>query len=118
MMKKLAFIIVALSSLVSCSKLGVQFNIENNTGKSIDSIVISNGYDVIKSTHINAGEVKNLFLDFKQKHTKSDGSYYLNYYMENTNHIKNFGYFSNGIPLSEKIEISIEKDTVYIKEDF
>ena len=90
------------------------FNVENKSEKKIDSIIISNGYDKVKIESLNKNKLKKVYLKFIKEKPKSDGSFFIDVFPNNVR--KDFGYYTNGIIPSYSYNISLEKDSIIIKE--
>jgi hypothetical protein len=107
-------------SLSSCtSRVTVQFEIINNSGNDIDSLVI-------EPTIINE---KKKYISIKQSRkatyatdmtgiAKVDGAYSIFYVSNDKKKLFNFGYYTNGYPLEKKMSINIESDTILIYPEF
>ncbi|MBO0324183.1 hypothetical protein J0X14_17875 [Muricauda sp. CAU 1633] len=112
-----ASLLCSLSFLwVSCD-YGVDFEVQNETDKNIDSLIITNGFDSLKLYDIDSGEKKLGFLDFNKKTPKQDGAYTVQLFTKDSSIKKPFGYYSNGLPLVDSYVIILKKDSIYIKED-
>ncbi len=109
---KLSFILLILTSCQS----SITFNVENHTGKTLDSVVVSNGTDKVIFKDLLSGESAENPLKFSDS-LKSDGSYYFESYAGGNSQRHTFGYFTNGAPLESMITIEIEKDTFKIKNE-
>ena len=113
------FIILIICGLVitSCSFFkgtGVDFEIKNNTNKTVGKvkIVTTDGSETSVFSKIKSGESESGFLNMDND--KNDGSYILEFERENEEpKIYMNGYFSNGAAMSHKIIFEIEADTVY-----
>ncbi len=112
-MKKIIFISVILVVL-SC-KSGVDFKVLNSSNTTIDSLIISNGYDEIRFSRIYVNETKKDFMEFSSD-IKNDGGYFVECYSEEFYKKENFGYYSNGIPSNTSFSIVIKKNTIKINE--
>lgn len=104
-------------TISSCSFFkgtGVDFEIKNNTDKTVNEIKIltTDGSETSVFSKIETGESESGFL--KMDTDKNDGSYILEFKRENEEpKIYMNGYFSNGAAMSDKIIFEIETDTVY-----
>ena len=113
------FIILIICGLVitSCSFFegtGVDFEIQNNTGRTLNKVQIKTT-DSSKTSIFNKVESGKSVSGFLKMDTdKNDGSYILEFKRENEEIEKYMnGYFSNGAAMSHKIIFEIEADTVY-----
>lgn len=108
--------IIVFSFFIGCNRVveKVDFKIINNTNSLLKEIKISNGINNIYIENLDSKQTKNIVLEFKNV-PKIDGGYQLNYMSNSKNNIKNFGYYSNGIPIDKSFYIDIRKDTVFIK---
>ncbi|KKL85196.1 hypothetical protein LCGC14_1957140, partial [marine sediment metagenome] len=89
---------------------------------SIDSVVLSNGFNNTVIYNLKPNENYKAFLDFeKEKDTViSDGSYSIQVYQnKDKEQILNFGYYSNGSPSSSlRFKLVIENDTISVNESW
>lgn len=115
-MKKYLYVILLSLILNGCSNFGTNFIIENKTSSKIDSLVISNGFNSVAIDKLNINEKTIIFLDFTKNKTNADGNYSIKYKLNNKYSVSPFGYYTNGIPLSEEINIQILEDTIIIKD--
>jgi hypothetical protein len=113
------FIILIICGLVitSCSFFegtGVDFQIQNNTGRTLNKVQIKTT-DSSKTSIFNKVESGKSVSGFLKMDTdKNDGSYILEFKRENEEVEKFMNeYFSNGTGMSHKIIFEIERDTVY-----
>lgn len=115
-MKKIIIYITFIFFSIGChnNQDKVDFKIINNTNSLLKEIKISNGINNIYIENLDSKQTKNIVLEFKNV-PKIDGGYQLNYMSNSKNNIKNFGYYSNGIPIDKSFYIDIRKDTVFIK---
>ena len=111
-MKKLIFLILILT--FSC-KSGVDIELNNQSDITIDNIILSNGFDSLNIKSLKPMEKRNVFLKFNKKNN-SDGSYRIECQINNKKIIKNFGYYSNGIPTNSSYLLVISKDSIRVKE--
>jgi len=107
--------VLFLFLFISC-RLGVDFEVQNKSIKTIDSLFISNGYTQITFRDIKTNETKRGFLDFKKNQPKHDGNYSVDVFSNNLLENEFFGYYTNGLPSNSMYKILIEKDTLIIKE--
>lgn len=105
--------ILILLLFASCEST-VKFEVENHTGKALDSVIVSNGTDKVLIKNLLSGESGENSLRFSDS-LKSDGSYYFESYAGGNRQKHTFGYYTNGAPIDSKITIEIEKDTFKIK---
>jgi hypothetical protein len=89
------------------------FEITNHSSEKIESLSINaSGYDNNKAISIEVDEKKEYVMDMSDI-TASDGEYQLDFkFASGEMESRNFGYYSNGIPLESITRIVIEKDTV------
>ena len=121
-MKKLyIFISIPVLSLIllSCNnKVIANFEITNETDFSIDSLkiepmVITDG----KYISLNNNETIAYEVDMTGI-VKTDGSYKLSYYLNGKTIIKDFGYYTNGYPIENLIEVTVLNDTILFNSKF
>lgn len=116
-MKKLLSSLVLLS-FFACSSFGTEFQVSSQRDSQIDSVIISNGFNEIKLYNLSSDKKYRSFLDFRKRNetTIGDGVYNIEVYQRNRpDKILNFGYYSNGIPLSG-FKVVIQVDTILIDE--
>ena len=100
--------------LVSCRPdFGVDFIVHNQTSIPIDSVVISSldSIATIRLYGITPGTEKSDFLrmnDIKPY----DGSYVVQVYSGGIRRSEQIGYYTNGTPCEEQIDVIIENDTI------
>ena len=118
------FIILIICGLVitSCSFFegtGVDFEIQNNTGRTLNKVQIKTT-DSSKTSIFNKVESGKSVSGFLKMDTdKSDGNYILEFKRENVEVEKFMNeYFSNGTGMSHKIIFEIERDTVYFSTEY
>ncbi|PZR21232.1 MAG: hypothetical protein DI539_08640 [Flavobacterium psychrophilum] len=116
MMKILTFLLFA-AFLISCSKPVVSLEVENHSGNEVDSLIVSNGYDYWSYGKIGINEKIKGKLIFSEK-VRNDGGYQLTIFRNNKIKSFRYGYYTNGLPSSNQIDIEIEKDTVKMNEIF
>ncbi|WP_420551483.1 hypothetical protein [Tenacibaculum aiptasiae] len=112
-MKKIALLILVVV-FASCHFCGskVEFEIVNNTEFVIDSLnIVPNSEKPLKNITLKPYQ-KSMYVVDMSDIPPIDGSYNLSYKMNNEFVNKNYGYYSNGIPLEEYVVVTIEKDTV------
>lgn len=99
--------------LTSCDRAAVEVTIVNATAENLQGIEISNDKNETTTGRfeLKAGEEIRKQLSFSAV-SPSDGHYVLRIDKHTP---RDFGYYSNGIPLESKIEIEVRKDTVLIK---
>lgn len=100
-------------TLASCGDSSVVVSIRNNTPKELIGVEVLNdkGEVTTRKFDLKAGEAISKQLSFSAV-SPSDGHYVLRI----EEHLpRDFGYYSNGIPLADKIEIEVRTDTVLIQ---
>lgn len=112
-MKKIVLLIwVFIFSSCNFNGTKVKFEIVNNTEFVIDSLkIVPNSEKTLNFITLKPFEKSNYIVDMFGI-TPIDGSYNLSYKKNNEVINKNYGYYSNGIPLEEHVVVTIEKDTV------
>jgi|SRR5690606_19091730 len=118
-MNKVALTFITIILMISCVNNNcckVDFLIINKSSFIIDSIKITNWSSSILTEKFKIEDSLMLSIDFKNTNLKGDGSYAISYYLNEKEHLYNFGYFSNGIPTGVNYEIKIFNDTILIKE--
>jgi len=111
-MKRL--LIILTLSLVSCdNKFGVELIIHNESTQTIDSLRVSTSdkMSTIKLTDIKKGQEKKDFLDMSET-VQADGHYTMELNTKRATKTKNIGYYTNGIPLDERIDIFVTDDSI------
>ena len=117
-MKKIAFFSLLTFSSCFFSRDEPKIVIKNNSNHFFDSILVNPSFNTptvfysIKPKEKVKGKI------FFDENEFSDGAYNLRLYKQDALY-KNlsFGYFTNGASLSRKFSITIETDTIKIKED-
>lgn len=109
------YLLLILILTASCRSPGLKFMIANQSGANIDSIQLTNGFDVWKHGLIIPNQNVEDELVFSDK-VKYDGSYEMIIFRNNKSEIYRFGYYSNGIPESSNLTVEVKKDTIDIKE--
>lgn len=115
MMNAKIYLILFILCLVSCTK-EVDFKVTNASGTTIDSLVVSNGFNDFNFSKLIDGDIKIKSLNFNEVKVSGDGNYFIKYFFRGKLRLKYFGYYSNGIPLNSGFEVIIKKDTVEIIE--
>lgn len=116
-MRKFITLLICSLVLSSCSLFegtGVDFEIQNNTGRTLNKVQIktTDGSKTSIFNKVESGKSVSGFL--KMDTDKNDGSYILKFERENEEIEKYMnGYFSNGTAMSHKIIFEIKRDTVY-----
>lgn len=97
----------------NCDSAAVEVTIVNATPEDLGGIEVSNNKNEITTGRfeLKAGEEMRKQLSFSTV-SPTDGHYVLRI---DQHAPRDFGYYSNGIPLESKIEIEVRKDTVLIK---
>ena len=116
-MKKILYFIVLFVTVLSCTMLDNKtiFHIENDSDLFITDVEISNGYNKVYIDSLKKTKIENLELKFENV-PKIDGGYKISFKKESNDVFYNFGYFSNGIPLSVEYDILVKNDTILISE--
>lgn len=114
MMKKFLIGLIFLT-LVSCDylKKGVEVKIVNNSDGAITDVVFttSENFETIEFDSIDANKSVKGFLSMKEN--KVDGHYLIKLTRKNGEiESKEIGYYSNGVPIEEIIEIKITNDSI------
>lgn len=87
----------------------ILFNVKNSTSNDIGMLNISlfNEKDIkIEANVIKQGQSAELFLEMKNA-SAVDGAYFLQYEKNGNIYEKEFGYYTNGFPLDEIVNIEI-----------
>ena len=110
----MAFICLLAFLCISCTN-SAKFEVSSKL--VVDSIIISNGIDLLKLEEIKPGKSTIHDLTFS-KSIKGDGNYQAEAWIKNVKLTSRFGYYSNGIPGGSKYIIIIDKDTIMVSEKF
>ena len=102
-------------TLFSCNSFenGVEVKIDNNSNETITDIVFttSENLETIEFESIDTNNSVKGFLSMKEN--KVDGTYLIKLTRKNGKiESKEIGYYSNGVPLKEMIEIKITNDSI------
>ncbi len=118
-MKKIIHLFIIYTIITSCidEKKHVNFHISNSNYNHIADVKVSNGVNDILIDTIMPNMTKSITLNFRGV-PKVDGGYSLSYTLNSEKLVKNFGYYSNGVPSTSEFEIYILQDTIQIKEVF
>ncbi|PHR94883.1 MAG: hypothetical protein COA80_11895 [Leeuwenhoekiella sp.] len=113
------YFLLLILIIVCCSgcenKTTVNFQIKNDTTFQIDFLSIEPNQNPDKVTGLKPNQ--NLDYQIDMSHVpKTDGSYFLSFRMNDEQHLKRFGYYTNGWPISDLYELTIKADTILIKE--
>lgn len=108
------FIIVFTISCSNSSK-EIKFTISNVSDSRITDIKFTNGVNHISIPTLDLGSKKTVKLIFDGV-PKLDGGYKFYYRINSQDFYRNFGYYSNGIPLNTDYYLEVKKDTVLISE--
>lgn len=100
--------------IASCNNETMIFEVSNYSEEKIDSLIISNGYDIVKIENFKNKQTENIHLEFIEKKPKSDGAFYIIIYPKNLR--KDFGYYSNGAIPSYHYNILIKEKKIIVKE--
>jgi hypothetical protein len=106
--KNMNRLLILLSiTFASCGQ-GVQFNIHNTTADTIDFIEIktSDFTSQIKLNNIPPGKSQSIYLDMN-KVKNIDGHFKLNSSSRDVGKFVDFGYYSNGVPQNDTIDVFI-----------
>jgi hypothetical protein len=109
--------ILILLSLSSCQKeklcsSSVKISFVNST-TTPSRLIISNGLDSV-DIFARSYSVVGTELCFREN-LNSDGSYKLKFSSSTKDTSFTFGYFTNGVPLDEEIQVSWANDSLYLK---
>ena len=115
-MSRILYLLIFLFSLSSCIKNCPTFTVVNRSGAVIDSLTISNleGYSKTFRS-IEPGAIVDGCIDM-QGTPPVDGSYGLYVYQEGKRVVKGFGYYTNGASLDYHFGISVERDSIIIRQ--
>jgi|AntRauTorckE5430_2_1112549.scaffolds.fasta_scaffold02645_4 hypothetical protein len=107
-----------LSSCVFDSNRDISFKVVNQLDRNIDSLFLSNGYDVNGYNKIlKVKDSITLELKFSKNLPKGDGSYEIKIFGKNEVMTYNFGYYTNGYPFNNnEYRIFIYNDSVSVLE--
>ncbi|RZJ64086.1 MAG: hypothetical protein EOO45_19275 [Flavobacterium sp.] len=109
-------LLLFLITICSCKgREEINFEIHNDSLIDYDSIVIT-GLGKLKFDNIKSGCKTKGVLDYSRSKTKTDGGYEIKLYSNDSIKNHDFGYYSNGIPSSTHMIITIAKDTINVKE--
>lgn len=113
-MKKI-YLLLILIVFTSCNYILRTTSVEiiNNTNHKIESLIIMPNANS-KKVIIEKGKSINYSLDLSSI-PKRDGSYLLSYKSNNKLIERKFGYYSNGMPMENKIVIRIKNDSIDFK---
>ena len=116
MIQRGLLIILIITSASCGNRHGVEFIIHNNSNIKIDSIRVSSSdkRTTIKFVNIEKGATKQEFLDMGEV-VKADGNYIVELSTLGIAKNKSIGYYTNGYPSEEKIDIYFEGDTIKYK---
>lgn len=114
-MKKITVLFVLILSLLSCSNFFIKnsatFHIMNSSQYTVTSVEIGlTPEDDIRtiSQIINPGESKDIVLDMSS--AKSEGCYTICYYLDDKFIEEETGYYSNGCPSEEELNLVITSE--------
>jgi len=116
-MRKFIILIICSLVLTSCNLFegtGVDFEIKNNTDRTLNKVQIktTDGSKTSVFNKVEPGKSVSGFL--KMENDKNDGSYILEFERGNEEKEKFINeYFSNGTAMSHIIIFEVEADTVY-----
>ncbi len=124
-MKILIVFFICICSFISCTKEKdnqvLKLTVLNNSSTEVDILTfyVNTGFiehSYTDSIHIGKVEPqKSETVNWELNSLdKSDGSFVVHYFIEDEKTIKEFGYFSNGILVNKKYEISISQDTITV----
>lgn len=100
--------------LFSCnSDQRIKFVVHNDSKVAIDSIVVvtSTNSSRVSINDIEPGTSKEEFLEMS-KEPYVDGDYNISIVVGTTTYTNRIGYFTNGAPIEEKMEIWFSRDTI------
>ncbi|KAB8152946.1 hypothetical protein EZY14_011185 [Kordia sp. TARA_039_SRF] len=104
-------------TLFSC-KYGVEMRLINCSNKTLNQVLITNGFKTNQLGDIQKDTIIKTFLDFKENNSGIDGNFKIDFSIDGKIKSYKFGYYSNGIPSVKDYEIKIFKDTILIKNNF
>lgn len=115
--KTLFYVAILFTILLqSCRDPHVNFHIHNKTEDPIDNIILSaTGRPNNDTFNLASGNSIKYELTMSNI-PKHDGNYIISYSRNGNTEYKNFGYYTNGYPLSDNYDLTIMSDTLYIKE--
>jgi len=102
---------------VSCSNSSkeIKLTVSNVSDSRITDIKITNGVNKTSIDTLDIDTEKTVKLVFEGV-PKVDGGYKFYYRINSKKFYRNFGYYSNGIPLNSEYYLEVKKDTVLISE--
>lgn len=110
-------VLILILALTSCdSRQGIKFIIRNESPDIVDSARISTSdkKSTIKLVDIKKGQVKDHYLDMTDI-AKVDGHYIVEIHTKGVLKSENVGYYTNGFPQEESIDIYLTADTIIYK---
>src|SRR5687768_12714129 len=108
---------ILVLSFVSCdNRYGVEFIIHNESTVTIDSVRVSTSDNkaTIKLMEIQKGQTKADFLNMRDI-IQADGDYFVEISTPGVTKVNNIGYYTNGFPLDERVDIYYADDTIKYK---
>jgi hypothetical protein len=121
-MKSIATAILMVLLLTACFNFNgpsMDFRIMNHTSYSIDTLRIGSHDHATVNTHSMIAVNDTLLSTLDMSVLTADGAYALYIRFDNDSVFqKSFGYYTNGYPLEERIDIRILPDTLIISAQF
>ncbi len=111
----LVLILLTLSFSSCDSQRNVDFKIKNNTGSQVDSLVIEPNKNEDKIISLKPDQELDYQIDMSHAEP-TDGAYIISYVANGEQRRQPFGYYSNGNPASSSFELTIQQDSLLIKE--
>ena len=104
--------LLAVPTFTACTS-GVNFEVVNNSGATVDSVVFSNGFDNVTIKSLAPEAASTAALVFSDK-PKGDGHYLVKSYASAKEVKTTFGYYTNGSPGNEIFTINLYKDSIKV----
>lgn len=108
------YVILLSLVLVSCDGgRKIKFVVHNQSRDAIDSVMVvtSTNTSKVSINHIEPGSSKEEFLEMA-KEPYVDGDYNVSIVAGTTTYTNRIGYFTNGAPIEDKMEIWFSTDTI------
>ena len=111
-----AILMVLIITTYSCAHQPVvEFVITNDSGQPVESLNIT-AHQLQPPQSVDVPEAANLEYRLDMTNVPHvDGDYLLRFHRGGVPDSLRFGYYSNGMPLEERIFIDIQRDTVLVK---
>src|SRR5690349_1477272 len=101
--------------LMSCEQSHINFTVKNNSEVKYDSVIV-NGLGTLKFTDLHPKSKMSGYIDWSESKADTDGAYQIKLYQDGNIQSQLFGYYSNGAPLSDNFEITIETNSILVKD--